>query len=43
MKPTSEGPSPQSQTLLHLPEETCVELVQRLEGGLKDVLQGVWS
>lgn len=33
--------SPQGQPLLHLPEKTCVELVQRLEGGEDGVLQRV--
>lgn len=36
------GVSPQSQPLLHLPEKTCVELVQRLEGGDDGALQRVW-
>lgn len=35
--------SPQCQPLLHLPEKTCVELVQRLKGGEDGVLQGVRS
>lgn len=35
--------SPQSQPLLHLPEEARVELVQRLKGGEERLLQGVWS
>ena len=37
------GDSPQGQPLLHLPEKTGVELVQRLEGGEDGVLQRVWG
>lgn len=37
------GVSPQRQPLLHLPEKTCVELVQRLEGGEDGFLQGLGS
>lgn len=35
--------SPQRQPLLHLPEKTCVEPVQRLKGGEDGVLQRLWS
>lgn len=35
--------SPQCQPLLHLPEKTCVELVQRLEGGEDGFLQRLRS
>lgn len=38
-----KGASPQGQPLLHLPEETRVEPVQRLKGGEDRVLQGVRS
>lgn len=35
--------SPQRQPLLHLPEKTCVELMQRLKGGEDALLQRVWG
>lgn len=35
--------SPQRQPLLHLPEKTCVELVQWLKCGKDAFLQRVWS